>query len=122
MKTMKNTVSLMGYLGSDIQFHTTKSGRKVAHVRLATNEYYKDKAGERAERTDWHNIKGWGPIAERMERLKLGKGSQVFIEGKLTHRTYEDKDGVKRYVSEVVIAEIVATSKAKAAKADATAA
>lgn len=106
----------MGYLGSDVQLHTLSTGRKVGRVRLATNEYYTDKAGERQQHTEWHNLTGWGGVAEHMERIGLTKGMQVFIEGKLAHRAYDDKNGNKRYLSEIVISEIVVpTNKANAA-------
>ena len=113
MQTMKNSVSLMGYLGSDVQTYTLSTGRKVAKVRLATNEYAKDKNGERTQRTEWHNLTGWGPVAERMEK-QLSKGTQVVIEGKLVHRSYEDKNGNTRYLSEIIVGSFVAPKNSNA--------
>ena len=103
---MKNSVSLMGYLGSDVQLFTLSTGRKVAKTRLATNEYFKTKSGERSQHTEWHNLTAWGPLAERMEK-QLAKGVQVVIEGKLVHRSYEDKSGNTRYQSEIVVSSFL---------------
>jgi single-strand DNA-binding protein len=106
MQTMKNTVSLTGHLGSDVQLYTLSTGRKVAKVRLATNEFYTDKSGERAKHTEWHNIIGWGTLAEQMEK-QLAKGTKVMIEGKLVHRSYQDKNGKTRYLSEIIVGSFV---------------
>ena len=110
MQTMKNSVSLMGYLGSDVQCLTLSTGRKVARVRLATNEYYKTKSGEKAQHTEWHNLAAWGGLAERMEK-QLTKGTQVVVEGKLVHRSYEDKNGNTRYQSEIVVSSFLTPKK-----------
>ena len=110
MKTMKNTVTLVGHLGSDVQFYTLNTGRKLARVSLATNEYYHDKAGNRQSHTEWHLLAGWGGVAEYMERLQLTKGTQVCVEGKLVHRSYEDKNGNTRTQSEIMVLEIAAPS------------
>lgn len=96
-----NKVILLGNLGKDPEIRVTESGRKVANFSLATTESYKDKNGERVDNTEWHNIVFWGPIAEVIEKY-LRKGSQVYIEGKLRTRSYEDKEGVKKYVTEVM--------------------
>jgi single-strand DNA-binding protein len=113
MQTMKNSVTLMGYLGSDVQCFTLSTGRKVARVSLATNEYYKDKAGERAQHTEWHNLTAWGSVAERMER-QLTKGTQVIIDGKLVHRSYEDKNGNTRYLSEIIVGSFLTPASGQA--------
>ena len=107
MQTMKNSVMLMGYLGSDVQIFTLNTGRKLAKVSLATNEFFKTKNGELSKHTEWHNLAGWGPVAERMEK-QLAKGTQVIVEGKLTHRSYEDKNGNTRYQSEIIVSSFVA--------------
>lgn len=106
MQTMKNSVTLIGFLGTDIQCHTLSSGRKVAHVSLATNEYYTDKNGQRVQQTEWHNLTAWGSMAERMER-QLAKGSMVIIEGKLTHHSYENLNGEKRQRSEIIVSSFM---------------
>ena len=106
MKTMKNVVYLIGYMGSDAQCFPLKSGGKVCKASLATNDYYTDSAGQKQQRTQWHRLTGWGGIAERMERQLL-KGSRVILEGKLNHRIYEDNNGVKRYLTEVHVNDFI---------------
>lgn len=97
---MINKVTLIGNLGSDPEVRHLESGAVVAKFSLATNESYRDKAGEWQTQTEWHNIIMWRNLAERAER-DLKKGKLVYIDGKLTHRKYE-KDGQTRYVTEVV--------------------
>ena len=97
---MINKVTLIGNLGSDPEVRHLESGAVVAKFSLATNESYKDKAGEWQTQTEWHNVIMWRNLAERAER-DLKKGKLVFVEGKLTHRKYE-KDGQTRYITEVV--------------------
>lgn len=95
-----NKVILIGNLGKDPEIRTMESGRKVANFPLATTEVYRDRSGERVETTEWHNIVLWGPSAEVAEKY-LRKGMQVFIEGKLRTRSYEDKEGAKKYITEI---------------------
>ena len=102
MQQMKNNVTLMGNLGSDIQLTTLDTGKKIARVSIATNDYRRDKEGEIQQFTQWHNLVGWDRCAESMEEY-LSKGMYVLISGKLVHRSYEDKDGNTRYLSEVVV-------------------
>lgn len=96
-----NKVILVGKLGKDPELRHLDNGRAVANFSLATNEVYKNRQGERVENTEWHNIVLWTPLAEIAEKY-LKKGHQVYIEGKLTTRSYDDKDGNKRYITEVV--------------------
>src|SRR6478735_450377 len=96
-----NKVILIGRLGKDPEVRTLESGRKVANLTLATSETYKDKNGEKQEITEWHNINFWGPAAEVLEKY-LKKGSQLYVEGKLRTRSYEDKEGNKKYVTEIL--------------------
>ncbi len=96
-----NKVILVGNLGKDPDVRTIESGRKVANFPIATTEVYRDKNGERVENTEWHNIVLWGNQAEVAEKY-LQKGNQVYVEGKLRTRSYEDKEGVKKYITEVV--------------------
>lgn len=96
-----NKVILLGNLGKDPEVRVTESGRKVASFTLATTESYKDKNGERVDQTEWHNVVFWGPIADVIEKY-LKKGSQIYVEGKLRTRSYEDKEGVKKYITEVI--------------------
>jgi single-strand DNA-binding protein len=96
-----NKVILVGNLGKDPEIRVIESGRKVANFPLATTETYKDKKGERIENTEWHNVVFWGAIADVIEKY-LKKGNQIYVEGKLRTRSYEDKDKVKRYITEIV--------------------
>ena len=113
MQQMQNRVTLIGNLGSDVQVSTVGENRKVARVSLATNDYRKLENGEYKQTTQWHKIVGWGAKAEQMEKV-LERGSYVIVYGRLVHRSYEDKDGNTRYVSEVVVREFD-TPKVKAA-------
>jgi len=96
-----NKVILVGNLGKDPEVRHLDNGRAVANFSLATSETYKNKAGERVTNTEWHNVVLWTPLAEIAERF-LKKGGQVYIEGKLTTRSWDDQDGNKRYTTEVV--------------------
>ncbi len=96
-----NKVILLGNLGRDPEVRTLESGTKLARFTLATNEYYKGKNGETIERTEWHNIILWQFRAELAEKY-LRKGSQVYVEGRLQTRQWDDKDGNKRYTTEIV--------------------
>lgn len=96
-----NKAILVGNLGKDPEVRAIEGGRKVANFSLATTESYKDKNGERVDSTEWHNIVFWGPIVDVIEKY-LKKGSQVYIEGKIRTRSYDDKEGVKKYTTEIV--------------------
>ncbi|MCB0667388.1 MAG: single-stranded DNA-binding protein [Saprospiraceae bacterium] len=113
MKNLINHVQLIGHLGKDVETLEFSEGKKVAKAALATSSSYYNKNGERVENTDWHNLVAWGKTAELMANLGT-KGSKIAISGKISNRTYEDKGGVKRYVSEVVVDEfIMMTPKSK---------
>lgn len=96
-----NKVILVGNLGKDPEIRHFDNGRAVTTFSLATSEVYKNKEGEKVTNTEWHNVVLWTPLAEVAEKY-LKKGGQVYIEGKLTSRSWDDKDGVKRYITEVV--------------------
>ena len=98
---MVNKVILIGNLGRDPEVRYLEGNVAVAKFSVATNESYKDKKGDWQTATEWHDVVAWRALAERAEK-QLKKGSQVFVEGKLTHRKYQDKDGIDRYVTEVV--------------------
>ncbi len=98
---MVNKVILIGNLGRDPEVRYLEGNVAVARFSVATNENYKDKKGEWQTATEWHDVVVWRALAERAEK-QLKKGSQVFVEGKLTHRKYQDKEGNDRYVTEVV--------------------
>ncbi len=96
-----NKVILVGNLGKDPEVRFTPSGRAVARFTLATTESWMDQESGRQERTDWHNIVVWGKQAESCGQY-LAKGRQVYVEGRITSRSYDDKDGNKRYITEIV--------------------
>lgn len=96
-----NKVILVGNLGKDPELRYTPSGTAVVTFSLATTERYKDRDGNRQEKTEWHNIVAWRQLAEICGKF-LHKGKQVYIEGRIQNRSYEDRDGNKRYISEIV--------------------
>ena len=100
-----NKVILVGNLGADPELKYTPSNRAVANLRIATNEVFKDKGGQRQERTEWHRVTVWGEQAETCQKF-LSKGRSVYIEGRLQTREYE-KDGQKRYSTEIVADRVV---------------
>ncbi|UOQ73811.1 single-stranded DNA-binding protein [Hymenobacter cellulosilyticus] len=100
-----NKVILVGNLGKDPEVRHLEGGSSVAHFTLATNDSYKDKSGNRVERTEWHNITAWRGLAEMAEKY-LKKGQQIYVEGKLRTRQYQDKDNQTRYITEIVADEI----------------
>jgi single-strand DNA-binding protein len=110
MNAMKNRVQLIGNVGQDPEIKTLENGTKLAHLNIATNESYKNDKGERIEQTEWHRITAWGKTAEIIEKFVL-KGKEVAVDGKLTHRSYDDKNGEKRFITEVVVNEILLLSK-----------
>ena len=98
---MINKVILIGNLGKDPEVRHLESGSVVAKFSVATNESYRDKNGEWQKLTEWHDVVVWRGLAEKAER-ELKKGKMVYVEGKLTHRKWQDKEGVDRYTTEVV--------------------
>lgn len=121
-----NRVTLIGNLGKDPEMRATASGDAVCNFSVATTEKWKDKAGDTQERTEWHKVTAWRQLAEVCGKF-LGKGSKVYVEGKLQTREYE-KDGIKRYSTEIVAYSVLflsfkekdesgAPATAKAAKA-----
>lgn len=98
---MVNKVVLIGNLGKDPEIRRLESGSAVGKFSVATNENYKDKNGEWQTQTEWHDVVVWRNLAERAER-DLKKGKLVYVEGKLTHRKWQDKEGIDRYTTEVV--------------------
>jgi len=106
MYALKNKVQLIGHLGNQPDVHNTESGKKLARFRVATSEVYRNAKGERVSETQWHTLVAWGRLAEIAEK-HLNKGSEVAIEGKLVHRSYEDKQGVKKYITEIQVNELL---------------
>lgn len=111
-----NKVILIGHLGKDPEVRHLEGGNTVANFTMATNEYYKDKQGTRVERTEWHNIAAWRNLAELAEKY-LRKGQQVYVEGRIRTRQYQDKENQTRYVTEIVAEEISLLSSRQAAEA-----
>lgn len=99
---MVNKVTLIGNLGADPEVRHLESGVMVARLSVATNENYKDKDGNWQKQTEWHNVVLWREMAERAEK-QLKKGSLVYVEGKITYRKYNDKDGHERYATDIVV-------------------
>ena len=106
MNTLRNKVQLIGNLGNDPEIITLESGKKLAKFSLATNEYYKDADGQKQTKTEWHNLIAWNKTAEIIEKY-VTKGKEIAIEGKLTNRSYETKEGDKRYITEIVVNELL---------------
>ncbi|WP_224491249.1 single-stranded DNA-binding protein [Robertkochia flava] len=106
MNALRNKVQLIGNLGNDPEIIEMESGRKLARFSLATNETYKSASGDLVKDTQWHMVVAWGKLAEIIEKY-VKKGSEVALEGKLTTRAYEDKQGTKRYVTEVNCSELL---------------
>jgi single-strand DNA-binding protein len=100
-----NKVILVGHLGADPDMRYTPSGQGVCELRLATSESWNDKNGQRQERTEWHRIVVWGKRAEVCSKY-LSKGRQVFVEGRIQTRNYDDKDGNKRYITEIIANDV----------------
>ena len=110
--TLKNSVNLIGNIGKDVAVTTFDNGNKKAAIVLATNDYYTNSKGEKIKQTEWHNLVAWGKTAELMSAT-LTKGNEVAIQGMLTSRSYTDKDGVTKYVTEVQVNEFYRISRAE---------
>ena len=110
MNALRNKVQLIGRLGQDPEIINFADGNKMAKFSLATDDSYKDKDGKKVERTDWHNIVVKGGLVKVVENY-VNKGQEIALEGKLTTRTWEDKEGNKRYTTEVVCNELLMLGK-----------
>jgi single-strand DNA-binding protein len=106
MSTLRNKVQLIGNVGNDPEIKNLEGGKKLANLVIATNDRYTNDKGDKVEQTEWHRLIAWGKTAEIIEKYVV-KGKEIAIEGKLTHRTYDDKNGEKRYVTEVVVTELL---------------
>lgn len=107
---MKNRVQLIGHVGQEPEVKTVNGDRKVANITIATNDYYYNEKGDKVEQTEWHRVIAWGKTAELIEKYVV-KGKEIGIEGKLTHRSYDDKEGNKKYVTEIVANEVLLLGK-----------
>ena len=106
MNNLRNRVQLIGNLGMNPEVTEFDGGRSLAKFSIATRETYKNAQGEKVENTQWHNLVAWGAQATFAQKY-LKKGNEVAVEGKLKSRTYDDKNGVKRYITEIIINEIL---------------
>ena len=106
MYALKNKVQLIGNLGQNPEIRTLDGGKKMAKFSIATSEAYRNANGEKITETQWHNLVAWGKLAEIIEKY-ITKGSEVAVEGKLTYRTYNDKEGNKKYFTEIQVNELL---------------
>jgi single-strand DNA-binding protein len=105
MKSVRNSVQLIGRLGKDPEVKSFGSGKKMASFSIATSDSYKNAKGEKVEDTQWHNIVIWGKLADVAGQY-LKKGAEVALEGKLVHRMYETDKGEKRYITEINVNDL----------------
>ncbi len=113
MNSLKNKVQLIGHLGMNPEVKNLESGKTMARFSLATNESYKNQKGEQVTETQWHNIVVWGNTAKYAEKY-LTKGQEIALEGKLNSRSYDDKEGNKKYITEIVAGELLMLGKKSA--------
>jgi single-strand DNA-binding protein len=106
MNKLRNSVNLIGNLGMDPEIKLLESGKKLARFSVATSELYRNAEGEQIKETQWHQVVAWGGNATIAEKF-LKKGREVALNGRLSHRSYEDKNGNTRYLTEVIVNEIV---------------
>lgn len=106
MNALKNKVQLIGNLGNAPEIRNTESGKKLVKFSVATNEIYRNTKGEKVKETQWHNLIAWGKVADIAEKYLL-KGTEVAIEGKLITRNYTDKEGNKKYITEIQVNELL---------------
>ena len=106
MNTLRNKVQLIGNLGNNPEVITLESGKKLVKFSIATNDSYRNANGEKITDTQWHNVIAWNKTAEIVEKY-LTKGNEIAVEGKLTSRSYENKEGVKKYITEIVVNELL---------------
>ncbi len=109
MNNLRNRVQLIGNLGNDPEIKELENGKKLARFSIATNDSYKDAEGKKITHTQWHNIIAWNGNASIAENY-LKKGKEVAIEGRLAHRSYDDKEGNTKYVTEVIVNQILLLS------------
>jgi single-strand DNA-binding protein len=101
-----NKATILGHAGKDAEIRYTNNGKAVATFSVATSESWKDQSGAQQERTTWHNVVAWERLAEVCGNY-VKKGKQIYIEGRIQNRSYDDKDGVKKYISEIVITDMI---------------
>jgi single-strand DNA-binding protein len=106
MNSLKNRVTLIGNLGQDPETKTTETGKKVTHFTLATKDGYKNADGQKVSETTWHNIVAWNGLADIAGKF-LKKGKEVAVEGRIVYRNYEDKKGATKYITEIVLNDLI---------------
>lgn len=106
MSAIKNKVQLIGNVGATPEIKTMEGGKKLAQFSLATHETYRNAKGEKVTETQWHRVVCWGKLAEIAEKY-LAKGKEVALEGRLVNRSYNDKDGNKKYICEIQVSELL---------------
>jgi single-strand DNA-binding protein len=106
MNTLKNRVTLIGNLGQDPETKTTETGKKMTRFTLATSDGYKNADGQKVNETTWHNIVAWNGLADTAGKY-LKKGQEVAVEGRIVYRNYEDKNGVSKNITEIVLNDLV---------------
>jgi single-strand DNA-binding protein len=107
---LRNKVQLIGHVGQQPDVRITESGKKWVRFTLATNDVYRNAKGDKVTETQWHNLVAWGKNAETAEKF-LPKGKEVAVEGKLVNRSYTDKEGIKKYITEIYVNEILLLGK-----------
>ena len=110
MNGLRNSVRLIGHIGGNPEVKNFDSGKKVARMTLATNEVYKNQQGEKITDTSWHNLVMWGKTAEIAQKF-LEKGMEVAVDGRITTRSYNSKEGEKRYITEILVNELMMLGK-----------
>lgn len=106
MNALRNKVQLIGRLGQNPEVRTFENGKTVARFSVATTEVHNDTEGKKVSETQWHNLVAWGTLAKTVEKY-LVRGTEVAVEGKLTHRSYDDKEGRKVFITEIVVNDLV---------------
>lgn len=106
MNSLRNRVQLIGHLGQDPELKTIDSGKKVARFTLATDDGYKNSEGQKVNETTWHNIVAWNGLADLTEKF-LKKGRKVAVEGRIVYRSYEDKKGITKYITEIILNDLM---------------
>ncbi|WP_027385562.1 single-stranded DNA-binding protein [Chryseobacterium gregarium] len=104
--SLRNKVTLVGYTGKEVEMISFENGNVKAAVSLATSDYYTNAKGDKVEETQWHSLVAFGKTAEILQKY-VTKGKEIAVEGKLTYRSYDDKDGIKRYITEIKVDEIL---------------
>jgi single-strand DNA-binding protein len=104
--SLRNKITLVGHTGKEVEVINFENGSLKATVSLATSDHYTNAKGEKVEETQWHNLIAYGKTAEILQKY-APKGKELAVEGKLTYRSYDDKDGVKRYITEIRVEEIL---------------